>query len=74
LLAGVPGAPGSLDLAGAIAELNGFRGDLVRVTEGARKVRVWIDERQRATSMGGGDARPADAPSRRLPRISGDPA
>ncbi|HEY7530184.1 MAG TPA: hypothetical protein VIC56_05865 [Gemmatimonadota bacterium] len=74
LLAGEPGAPGSLDLAGAIAELNGFRGDLVRVTEGARKVRVWIDERQRATSMGGGDARPADAPSRRLPRISGDPA
>ena len=69
------GEAGTLDLAGAIAQLGDFRGDLVRVREGARSVRVWVDDRP-APSSGRQDtgAAPAEAPKRKLPRVSGGPA
>jgi hypothetical protein len=69
------GEAGTLDLAGALAQLDGFRGDLVRVREGERQVRVWIAERQETTSLRGGRAPArAEAPSRRLPRLAGEAA
>jgi len=35
----------TLDIAGALEALQQLRGDIVRVTEGERQIRVWIDDR-----------------------------
>ena len=39
------GEGNDLNVLAAVEKLDGRRGDLVRVTDGGTKVRVWIDEK-----------------------------